>query len=343
MPHSPRPLVAPAYAQKRPRLDWTVADEPAPTYDDGEEIRCSLRGTPKRLPCRFFYDELGSQLFERICALPEYYLTRTESALLAEIAAEIAARTGPCEIVELGSGSSSKTQRLLDAYAPLAATLAYAPIDVSPSSIELGAARLLERYPSLSVHAVVGTYETGLALLAAARAEPASPRLLVFLGSTIGNLTAVETARFLADARAALQSGDWLLVGTDLEKDPRIIEAAYNDSRGVTAAFNLNILRHINRRFRADFDLERFAHRAFYNREARQIEMHLVSLAPQEVRIAALDASLALAEGETIETEISRKFDLAAFARVLAERGFSPTAQWSDARSWFGLTLARAV
>ena len=344
MPHSPRPLVAAPYAQKRDRLDWSVAGEPGPANEDGEEIRRGLAATPKRLPCRFFYDELGSQLFERICTLPEYYLTRTERALLEGVAPEIAARTGACEIVELGSGSSSKTMHLLDAYAALGDGLAYVPIDVSPTSLDLGAAQLLARYPRLAVHAILGTYEAGLALLAAEQSEtPPPPRLLVFLGSTIGNLTLAETERFLADARRALLPGDWLLIGTDLEKDPRIIEAAYNDRSGVTAAFNLNILRHINRRFRADFDLERFAHRAFYNREARQIEMHLVSLAGQEVRIAALGAVAPFAEAETIETEISRKFDLPDFARVLAARGFALETQWHDPRGWFGLTLARAA
>jgi L-histidine N-alpha-methyltransferase len=344
MPLSSRPLTTAAYAQKDIRLEWTVAEEPGPESEDGEEVRRGLAESQKRLPCRFFYDELGSQLFERICTLPEYYLTRTENALLEDVTAEIAARTGSCEIVELGSGSSLKTQHLLDAYARLDPALAYVAIDVSPTSLDLGASQLLERYAGLTLHAIVGTYETGLALLARARGEDApSPRLLVFLGSTIGNLTVGETDRFLRCARSTLRAGDWLLVGTDLEKDPRIIEAAYNDSRGVTAAFNLNILRHINRRFRADFDLERFAHRAFYNRQARQIEMHLVSLAAQEVKIAALGSAVPLARDETIETEISRKFALAGFAKVLAERGFEPAAQWSDARGWFGLTLARAI
>ena len=344
MPRSSRPLTTAPYAQKHLRLAWTVADEPGPASEDGEEIRRGLAQSQKRLPCRFFYDELGSQLFERICTLPEYYLTRTENALLENVTAEIATRTGNCEIVELGSGSSLKTQHLLDAYTRLDEALAYVPIDVSPTSLGLGASQLLQRYAGLSVHAIVGTYETGLALLANARGETApSPRLLVFLGSTIGNLTAAETERFLKSARSALRAGDWLLVGTDLEKDPRIIEAAYNDSRGVTAAFNLNILRHINRRFRADFDLDRFAHRAFYNQDARQIEMHLVSLAAQEVKLAALGSAVPLARDETIETEISRKFELAGFAGVLTGRGFEPAGQWSDARGWFGLTLARAV
>ena len=344
MPWTPRPLPTAPYARKRDRLDWTVASEPGAESEDGEEIRRCLTEAPKRLPCRFFYDELGSQLFERISALPEYYLTRTERALLEDVAGEIAARSGACEIVELGSGSSFKTQHLLDAYDKLDKALSYVPIDVSPSSLERGAAELLARYPGLAVHAIVGTYEAGLALLAASRPEDAGhQRLLVFLGSTIGNLTVAETLHFLRAARAALRPGDWLLIGTDLEKDPRIIDAAYNDSQGVTAAFNLNILRHINRRFRADFALDRFAHRAFYNREERQIEMHLVSLAAQEVRLSTLDLIVRLARDETIETEISRKFDLAGFAKTLAGCHFEPAAQWSDPRHWFGLSLAQAA
>ncbi|MFI4986489.1 MAG: L-histidine N(alpha)-methyltransferase [Alphaproteobacteria bacterium] len=328
----------------RGRVAWTELAAPRDAAADGEEISRGLGSRPKRLPCRFFYDELGSQLFERICRLPEYYLTRTENALLAAVAGEIALRTGACELIELGSGSSIKTQHLLDAYATLDPALSYSAIDVSPTSLGLGAAQLLARYGGLAVHAIVGTYEAGLAVLAGTRdAGDRRPRLLVFLGSTIGNLTEEETAHFLRAARAALKPGDWLLIGTDLEKEPAIIEAAYNDSEGVTAAFNLNILRHINRRFRADFALDRFAHRAFYNRGRRQIEMHLVSLAEQEVRIAALGVEQHLVEGETIETEISRKFALASFAEVLAACGFAVAAAHTDPRHWFGLTLARAV
>ncbi len=344
MPPRSEPLPLAPYARSRERLAWTVLAPEGDAAADGVEIRRGLAASPKRLPCRFFYDELGSQLFERICRLPEYYLTRTENALLARVARDIASRTGPCELVELGSGSSLKTQHLLDAYATLGSTLRYAAIDVSPTSLEHGAAQLLARYGGLAVHAIVGTYESGLAALAGVRAaEVPLPRLLVFLGSTIGNLTEAETRQFLGNARAALTPGDWLLVGTDLEKETALIEAAYNDKEGVTAAFNLNILRHVNRRFRADFALDRFAHRAFYNREARQIEMHLVSLAEQEVRIAALGLSVRLSYGETIETEISRKFELASFARVLETCGFAAVAAPTDERRWFGLTLARAV
>lgn len=338
----PRTFKAPSaerYESGRGRLAWTVSAAAAGSGEEAAELSASLSSTPKRLPCRLFYDELGSQLFERICELPEYYLTRTEQALLARTAPEIAALTGASDLVELGSGSASKTRLLLDAYAALGTPLSYAAIDVSPSSLRAAAARLLARYAGLEVHAVVGTYETGLAALAGA----ARPRLVLFLGSTIGNLTPAETGRFLGKLRGCLAPGDWLLVGTDLEKDPAVIEAAYNDSQGVTAAFNLNILRHVNRRFRGDFALARFAHRAFYDRARRQIEMHLESLEDQRVGLAALDFEMRLARGETIETEISRKFDLAGFGAVLAECGLGVQAQWTDARDWFGLTLARAL
>ncbi|HUC62845.1 MAG TPA: L-histidine N(alpha)-methyltransferase [Alphaproteobacteria bacterium] len=324
------------------RSALTIVEAPGADADEEREIVRGLVQRPRRLPCRLFYDERGSRLFERICELPEYYLTRTEHALLAERAAEIAALAGPAHLVELGSGAATKTRLLIDAYRAHGGPLAYSAIDVSDSSLGVAAAALTARYPSLAVQGVVATYEAGLAALAT-RVPVEGPRLVLFLGSTIGNLDPGETRQFLARVRATLAPGDGFLVGTDLEKDPAVIEAAYNDAEGVTAAFNLNILRHVNRRFRADFALDSFAHVAFYARDKRQIEMHLESRAAQRVALAALGLEIELEAGERIETEISRKFELASFAAELAAHGFEVARQWTDAKAWFGLTLARAV
>lgn len=325
------------------RLAWMVLTAPDDGRKDGEETVQGLLATSKHLPCRFFYDERGSRLFERICELPEYYLTRTEHALLDARALEIAQLTGPSTLIELGSGSSTKTRLLIDAYRVLARPLRYAAIDVSPTSLRDGATTLLARYAELEVHGIVGTYEAGLAALGTLQQDTPLPRVVLFLGSTIGNLDAEETTRFLQQVRSALSPGDWFLVGTDLQKDPTIIEAAYNDAQGVTAAFNLNILRHINRRFRGDFALDRFAHVAFYNRERHQIEMHLESLTAQRVTLAALGVAMRFEAGERIETEISRKFDLSAFHAELARHRFEVAKSWTDPRQWFALTLARAA
>jgi dimethylhistidine N-methyltransferase len=319
-----------------------VLEAPEDAETERAEILRGLSARPKRLPCRLFYDERGSRLFERICDLPEYYPTRTEHALLAERAGEIAALANAAHLVELGSGSATKTRLLVDAVRRPGRPLAYTAIDVSESSLRVAAAALLARYPALDVQGVAATYETGLDALAT-RATPDEQRLVLFLGSTIGNLDPAETSTFLGRVRASLSPGDGFLVGTDLEKDPVVIEAAYNDAQGVTAAFNLNILRHVNRRFRADFALDAFAHVAFYRRDRHRIEMHLESLAAQRVTLAALGFGIELAAGERIETEISRKFDLDEFGAELAKHGFEVARQWTDAKRWFGLTLARAI
>lgn len=326
------------------RLGWLTLGDPAADDSAGIEIARLLTRPPRSLPARYFYDEAGSALFERICELPEYYPTRTEREILTAWAAEIAALAGSCDLAELGSGSGSKTGLLIDALLDAQGHLRYAPIDVSGEIMREGAESLLAAHAGLEVTALVGTYEQGLAALDRAFDDGgALARLVIFLGSTIGNLTPAETGSFLSGLRTALRPGDHFLVGTDLDKDPEIIERAYNDAAGVTAAFNLNMLRHLNRRFRGDFALEHFSHWAFYDRSARQIEMHLRSERDQSVRLAALDFEFALAAGETIRTEISRKFDLAEFGAELEGHGFRVVERWTDPRAWFGLTLAQAV
>jgi L-histidine Nalpha-methyltransferase len=304
----------------------------------GSDVVRGLSQQPKTLPPRYFYDDRGSQLFEQICTLPEYYLTRTEMAILQACAAEIAHRTGACEIVELGSGSSTKTRILLDAYQQADLPLDYRPIDISAGILESTARSLLLDYPSLSVHALAGTYELALQRLK----QPHLPkRMICFIGSTLGNLNPQECEEFLTQIATALQPGEYFLLGVDLQKPIGPLEAAYNDSQGVTAAFNLNMLTHLNRRFEGDFAVDQFAHIASYNATAHQIEMYLTSQIAQTVQLKALGLTVQFAAGESILSEISRKFDLATLQPQLQTHGLMPLQVWTDADRWFGLVLCQ--
>lgn len=302
----------------------------------GHDVIIGLTQTPKTLPPKYFYDDRGSQLFEQICALPEYYLTRTEAAILQQYAGEIVTQTGACELVELGSGSSTKTRSLLSAYAQANYPLCYRPIDVSAGILKSSAHQLLADYPSLKIHALVGTYELGLQHL---NLGYLPRRMISFLGSSLGNLNPAACDQFFDQIVAALRPNDFFLLGVDRHKATSQLEAAYNDSQGVTAAFNLNILRHLNHRFDANFDLAQFDHWAFYNETERQIEMHLRSRQPQSVRLASLDFEFELQAGETIRSEISRKFDLADLERQLAFKGLQRLQTWSDRHQWFAVML----
>lgn len=306
--------------------------------DDGSDVVKGLTQTPKSLPARYFYDDPGSELFEQICELPEYYLTRTETAILHKYAGEIARMTGPSELVELGSGSSTKTRILLDAYNQLGYPLRYLPIDVSAGILESSAKQLLADYPSLQVHALVSTYELALKQLLPAQLPS---RTICFIGSTLGNLTPQECDVFFSQIRAALHLGEYFLLGIDLQKPKQLLEAAYNDSQGVTAAFNLNMLNHLNRRFDGNFDTTQFEHKAFYNESQHQIEMHLRSLRSQTVQLRALDLTVEFEAGETILTEISRKFDLNTIKQELQAQSLKPLQAWSDPNQWFGLLLCQ--
>lgn len=306
----------------------------------GSDIVRGLGLLPKSLPPRYFYDDRGSMLFERICDLPEYYVTRTEAAILRQCAGEIAELTGECEIAELGSGSSTKTRILLDACSELGYRLRYLPIDVSAGILESSARELLGDYPSLEVHGLVSTYELALSKLAPA---PLPARMICFLGSTLGNLKPQECDVFFSQIAGALQAGDFFLLGIDLHKSKEVLEPAYSDAQGVTAEFNLNMLRHLNWRFEGNFEPSQFEHWAFYNEEERQIEMHLRSLGAQTVRLHALDLSVELGAGETILTEISRKFDLDEMREYLEGRGLVPVRVWTDPQRWFGLLLCQRL
>lgn len=306
--------------------------------DPGQDVINGLIQEPKTLPARYFYDDRGSELFEQICQLPEYYLTRTETQILEEFASDIAYLTGDCELVELGSGSSTKTRLLLDAYQAQATPLHYVPIDVSAGMLEKSARQLRREYTSIQVHGIAATYNMGLANLQPAHL-PA--RLLMFIGSSLGNLNPKECDRFLTQIANALNPGDYFLLGLDLQKPKSTLEAAYNDAQGVTAEFNLNMLRHLNQRFDGNFDLSQFKHQAVYNDVDHQIEMYLHSLADQTVKLDKLDFQVKLAQGEVIRTEISRKFDPTAVRTLLDQHHLPMQKLFTDANNWFGLFLCQ--
>jgi L-histidine Nalpha-methyltransferase len=320
------------------RLRWINLDSDLPKLDDGSDVIHGLTQTPKTLPCKYFYDDRGSELFEQITDLPEYYPTRTEQSILETYVSEIIALTGACELIELGSGSSRKTHTLLTAYSQLPDPLHYYPIDVSAGILRSTALDLLATYPQLNVCGVAGTYERALAELPPRIIEN---RLLMFLGSTMGNLDDRSRDIFLTQVQQALQPGEFFLLGVDLQKPIDILEAAYNDAQGVTAAFNLNVLRHLNDRFDGNFNLDYFAHLAFFNPTASQIEMHLKSLTAQTVKLKALNLEISLKSGETIHTEISRKFNLPALTDTLTDHALQPLKIWTDPQSWFGLILCQ--
>lgn len=324
--------------QTHDRLRWISLDTDLPKIDDGSDVIQGLTQTQKTLPCKYFYDDRGSELFEQITDLPEYYPTRTEQAILETYVAEIIALTGACELIELGSGSSRKTHTLLSAYSQLPDPLHYYPIDVSAGILRSTALDLLATYPQLNVCGVAGTYERALAELPPRIIEN---RLLMFLGSTMGNLDDRSRDIFLTQVQQALQPGEFFLLGVDLQKPIDILEAAYNDAQGVTAAFNLNVLRHLNDRFEGNFNLDNFAHLAFFNSAASQIEMHLKSSIDQVVKLKALDLEISFKAGETIHTEISRKFNLPALADTLTNHALQPLKIWTDPQSWFGLILCQ--
>ncbi len=326
--------------EQRLHIEHLISTESlqASQINDGSDVVKGLTQTPKTLPARYFYDDRGSDLFEQICGLPEYYLTRTEMAILRNCAIEIAQITGSCELVELGSGSSTKTRILLDAYCELGYPLHYLPIDVSAGILESSARQLLADYSSLKVRALVSTYELALKQLAPTQLPS---RMICFIGSTLGNLTPEECDLFFAQIESALDVGEYFLLGVDLQKPKQLLEEAYNDRQGVTAAFNLNILQHLNWRFDGNFDTQMFEHWAFYHESEQQIEMHLRSLRSQTVQLRVLDLQVEFAADETIRTEISRKFNLKTLQQELKARGLVPVKTWTDPQQWFGLLLCQ--
>lgn len=303
-----------------------------------EDARGGLAAIPKALPPKHFYDARGSELFERITRLPEYYQSRTELRILRRHADGIAARHGVGELVELGSGASRKTAALLDAMRDAGTLERYLPFDVCPEAILAAAGRLVEDYPGLQVHGVAGDF--GVHLDAIPERGPA-PRLVAFLGGTIGNLEPPERTPFLGSVAALMDDDDLLLMGTDLAGDPERIRAAYDDAQGVTAEFNLNLLRVLNRELGADFDPGAFAHVALYDPGPPWIEMRLRALAPQVVRLEAIGMVARFDEGEEMRTEISCKFTRAMVEEMYAAAGLRLEEWHEDPRGWFAVSLAR--
>ena len=306
-------------------------------------VRQGLTACPKRLPPWLFYDEAGSLLFEQITGLPEYYLTRTERSILTAHAGAIIAQAAEGQrlrLVELGAGSADKTRLLLAAAVERQGTVLYEPVDVSPSALEAAKERIEREIPGVQVAPRVEDYTQGLEL------DPAGPgerRLVLYIGSSIGNFEPPAAERLLQRVCAGLEPGDALLLGVDLVKDQATLLAAYDDAAGVTAAFNRNLLVRLNRELEGNFDPQAFAHRALWNPAESRIEMHLESRMAQRVRLAALDLDVDFASGESIHTENSYKYAEGAPQELLTEAGFAPVESWTDAQGWFAVCLGRAV
>jgi L-histidine N-alpha-methyltransferase len=310
--------------------------------DDAErslhrDARLGLTSSPKWLAPKWFYDSRGSDLFEEITRLPEYYPTRTESSILVAHAGDIAARSGAHTLVELGSGSSEKTRLLLDALEQAGTLRQYVPVDVSQSALRDAVAAIHHDYPSLPIHGVVADFTQHLD-----RVPGQSPRLIAFLGGTIGNFLPDERAAFLGDLRDTLVSGEWLLLGTDLVKDPRVLVPAYDDAAGVTAEFNRNVLAVLNRELGADFDVENYEHVAIWDAENEWIEMRLRARAAAKVSLSKLALTIRVQTGEEIRTEISAKFRPEGIEGELAKAGFDLDSLVTDPQGRFALSLARA-
>jgi L-histidine N-alpha-methyltransferase len=300
-----------------------------------EDVLDGLTRPFKELPPKHLYDARGSELFDAICELPEYYPTRTELSILHERAGEIAAASGARELVELGSGAATKARILL----ATGAFSRYVPLDVSQSALEDCAEALAEELPDVAVHGIVGDFEHDLDRIP----QTDLPRLVAFLGGTIGNLMPGARRRFLRDVAGVLRPGDALLLGTDLVKDIDVLEAAYDDTAGVTAEFNRNVLHVLNRELGADFDVDNFEHVAFFDPLREWIEMRLRARRACTVRVEDLDLEVRFARGEELRTEISTKFRRARLEADYAAAGLALDGWWTDERDWFALSLARRL
>ncbi|MEX2645027.1 MAG: L-histidine N(alpha)-methyltransferase [Gaiellaceae bacterium] len=302
-----------------------------------QDVVTGLTREPKQLPPKWFYDERGSELFAEITRLPEYYLTRRERTILAEHVHTIARETRADTLVELGSGTSEKTRFLLDALSAAGLLRRFVALDVSESTLRESAARIADEYPGIAVTAVVGDFDRHLDSIPAG-----GRRLVAFLGSSIGNFGPAERARFLAELRGVLREGEALLLGVDLVKDAERLVAAYDDRSGVTAEFNRNLLRVVNRELGADFRTECFDHVARWNADEEWIELALRSRIDQQVSVPAAGLRVAFARGEELRTEISAKFRPEGVRDELRAAGFAARAFWTDPRGDFGLALATA-
>jgi L-histidine N-alpha-methyltransferase len=299
------------------------------------DVLDGLSQTPKSLPPKWFYDSIGSDLFDQITRLPEYYPTRTEAHILRSHSAEIAAASGADTLVELGSGTSEKTRMLLDALRDSGSLRSFIPFDVDASVLTAAGSAIQNEYPAIEIGAVCGDFEEHLGKI-----PRGGRRLVAFLGSTIGNLTPGPRADFLAALSETLQPGDSLLLGTDLVKDTDRLVRAYDDSAGVTARFNRNVLAVVNRELDADFDVDSFQHVAKWNADEERIEMRLRAVGSQTVHVRALDLSVDFTDGEEMLTEVSSKFRPAGIEAELAAAGLRRTHWWTDDAGDFGLSLS---
>lgn len=316
-------------AQPRPRVAFHDLQPGAASFLD--DVLAGLTAPQKALSPKYFYDARGCELFEAICGLPEYYPTRTEMAMMRTHAHEMAGRLGSdCMMIEYGCGSGHKTHVLIAQLRPVA----YVPIDIAGKQLKASALRLADEFPQLIIVAVCADYSRSLRL-PEIESMRTRRRVIYFPGSTIGNFTLPEAGQFLRNACALAGTGGAMLVGVDLKKDPAVLHAAYNDAQGITAEFNLNLLRRINRELGADFDVSAFRHHAFYNAEIGRIEMHLESLAAQRVTLAG--RRIDFRRGETIHTENSYKYSVDEFRQLARSSGFEPQAVWTDPRQLFAV------
>lgn len=301
-----------------------------------DDIKSGLTSVPKSVPPKYFYDDIGSQLFEQICSTPEYYVTRTEAGILEKYSGEIAKlNDGIKNIVELGSGASVKTRYLLKSFLNLAENITYTPIDVSEILVE-SSKELLSDFKGLSIKGIIGEYEESLAAVKGITSEP---KLIIFLGSSIGNFTMEEAAVLLSAISNTMSKNDSFLIGFDLVKDFTVLNSAYDDAQGVTAKFNLNLLSRINNELGGKFDLSKFRHKAFFNSKQSRIEMHLVSTAEHDVCIEAIREKIHFTYGETIHTENSYKFTNEMIAGLASSAGLHIIKKWSDDKNYFGLCM----
>jgi L-histidine N-alpha-methyltransferase len=322
---------------ERLRLSRVGAARVAPTF--AEDVRRGLTSTPKFLYPKYFYDELGSRLFEAITVLPEYYPTRAEAEILRTHASEIVATLGgPVWLLELGSGDGQKTRLVIEALLARQGKLEYVPVDISESAVEASSRSLLFSYPELRITGYIGEYQTALRKIREDRRAPGLT-LVLFLGSTLGNLDPEERRVLLRDVRALLNPGEGFLLGVDLKKPESELLPAYDDALGVTAAFNLNLLVRVNRELRGEFDLGGFRHKAVYNPREGRVEMHLESRRAQTVAIRELGIEVPFAAGETIHTESSYKFDREQVAALAADTGFEVRKTWTDSEERFASNL----
>jgi L-histidine Nalpha-methyltransferase len=324
-----------------PRLTINTLHSGNGRLDFSADVLRGLSARPKWLHPMYLYDSEGSMLFERISRLPEYYVTRIEHEILQGCAAEIAACSSECmNLVEFGSGSSGKTKLLIEALLHQQESLCYIPVDISFSIVRESAQRLIRESPRLCIAAQIAEYNAGLARLM--DADPGQ-KLIVFMGSNLGNFDTVQAVDFLVSVRKSMSAADYFVIGNDLSKDPSILIPAYDDAQGVTAAFNLNILQRINRELGGHFDLSLFDHTALYNSRHRRIEMHLRSNKRQTVLIRNLNMAFEFEKEETIHTENSYKYSIEQLDTLFRTAGFTLVKRWCDAREWFSISLLRAA